>query len=78
MISWQKASPKNQGAEPEGHAPQVSLIINRARNANSILRLAGTPRIRVPANPSGRSVARLLLLAATAWTCGKDLEMRRQ
>jgi hypothetical protein len=35
-ISWQKASPKNQGAEPEGRAPQCSLIINRERNANSI------------------------------------------
>ena len=26
---------KNQGAEPEGHAPQFSLIINSTRNANS-------------------------------------------
>ena len=38
--SWQKASPKNQGAEPEGRAPQFSFIINGTRNANSIF-LAG-------------------------------------
>jgi hypothetical protein len=43
MISWQNAAPKNQGAEPEGHAPQFSLIINTTRNANSIFWLAGTP-----------------------------------
>jgi hypothetical protein len=46
---------KNQGAEPEGHAPQFSLIINRARNANSIFWLAGTPR-RALSKPGGKDL----------------------